>query len=326
MKMNEKKLIGIGSIIALVLTIIIFLIFKPSNKVVVKEEEKIYYTVKFNSDGGNKIEDIKILKGEKLEMPKNPKKAGYVFANWYDKDNNVLSKDYKVTRNVTFKAKWIKEEVEIYTVTFDTVGGSNIAPIKVAADEHLVLPKNPTKEGYTFVIWEDENGTPVRNDVILFKDTTLKAIWKETYLCPAGFEKDGRKCIKTVAAEDEVACTSGNYDKDNDICLIEEVDMTKSLSCPSTSTLENEKCVQKEASNVELVDDKCPTDDYLLKDKKCYLLSKPEEEMVCPKGSVKIGDKCYKSSKPKVNKICSKDYQLVDNDKCQKTIDAEKNV
>ena len=61
MKMNEKKLIGIGSIVALFLTIIIFLVFKPSDKVVEEKEEKIYYTVKFDSDGGTKYEDVKVL-------------------------------------------------------------------------------------------------------------------------------------------------------------------------------------------------------------------------------------------------------------------------
>ena len=39
------------------------------------------------------------------------------------------------------------------TVTFDTDGGSAVAPVKVQAGSKLVAPKEPTKDYYTFAGW-----------------------------------------------------------------------------------------------------------------------------------------------------------------------------
>lgn len=37
-----------------------------------------------------------------------------------------------------------------FTITFDTQGGSSIAPITIGEGEALTLPQTPTKEGYIF--------------------------------------------------------------------------------------------------------------------------------------------------------------------------------
>ena len=39
------------------------------------------------------------------------------------------------------------------TVTFDTMGGSDVAPQKQMYGEFLVLPDAPTREGYVFTGW-----------------------------------------------------------------------------------------------------------------------------------------------------------------------------
>ena len=67
---------------------------------------------------------------------------------------------------------------EIFTVTFDSDGGSEVASQEVMQGEKIVKPENPTKEGYIFKCWTYENepwsfiGLPVVSDM------TLVAIWE----------------------------------------------------------------------------------------------------------------------------------------------------
>lgn len=52
--------------------------------------------------------------------------------------------------NITIKAKW---SANSYTITFDTDGGSEIAPITQAFGTAITAPADPTKAGYTFAGW-----------------------------------------------------------------------------------------------------------------------------------------------------------------------------
>ena len=62
-----------------------------------------------------------------------------------------------------------------YTITFDTNGGSEIAPITQEYGTHITAPADPTREGYTFIGWDREipKTMPAEN-------ITLKARWKDT--------------------------------------------------------------------------------------------------------------------------------------------------
>ncbi len=48
------------------------------------------------------------------------------------------------------------EYVPEYTITFDTDGGTEIAPITLEYGEAITPPANPEKEGYTFIGWSPE--------------------------------------------------------------------------------------------------------------------------------------------------------------------------
>ena len=59
-----------------------------------------------------------------------------------------------------------------YTITFDTDGGTQIAPISFEAFSEVTLPTNTFKEGYTFLKWhKDISNMPLG-------DLTLKALWQ----------------------------------------------------------------------------------------------------------------------------------------------------
>ena len=74
---------------------------------------------------------------------------GYTFGGWNKADGTAW--DYasdKVTDNITLYAKWT---ANTYTITFDTVGGSEIAPITQDYGTVITAPEAPTREGYTFI-------------------------------------------------------------------------------------------------------------------------------------------------------------------------------
>ena len=61
-----------------------------------------------------------------------------------------------------------------YTITFDTAGGSEIAPITQDYGTAITAPADPTREGYTFTGWDTEIPTTMPAENI-----TLKARWKD---------------------------------------------------------------------------------------------------------------------------------------------------
>ena len=97
---------------------------------------------------------------------------GYTFGGWNKADGTAW--DYasdKVTDNITLYAKWA---ANTYTITFDTAGGSEIAPITQDYGTVITAPEAPTREGYTFIGWD--KAIP---ETMPAENITLKAKWKD---------------------------------------------------------------------------------------------------------------------------------------------------
>ena len=73
--------------------------------------------------------------------------------------------------NMTVTAQW---EINQYTITFDTNGGSEIAPITQDYGTVITAPEAPTREGYTFIGWD--KAIP---ETMPAENITLKAKWKD---------------------------------------------------------------------------------------------------------------------------------------------------
>ena len=101
--------------------------------------------------------------------------TGHTFKGWYDNENLTGSPVTAIggtgTGNKEYWAKW---EINQYTITFDTNGGSEIAPITQDYGTVITAPADPTREGYTFIGWDMEipKTMPAEN-------ITLKARWKD---------------------------------------------------------------------------------------------------------------------------------------------------
>ena len=72
------------------------------------------YTVKFDTNGGSRISDVKVSKNETISEPTEPKKDGFEFAGWFtDKElKNKYDFDTKVTKNFTLYAAWTEAKTE----------------------------------------------------------------------------------------------------------------------------------------------------------------------------------------------------------------------
>ena len=105
----------------------------------------VSFTITFDIEGGNEITSVEVNNGKIIKLPEAQTKEGYKFVGWTNKDGNVITKDYVVTDNIVLKAMWIKKDAKAVTITFDTIGGSNIGSIVIESGKIIILPVNTTK-------------------------------------------------------------------------------------------------------------------------------------------------------------------------------------
>ena len=140
----------------------------PADNITVKAQWEInQYTIAFDTNGGSEITPITQDYGTKITAPDNPTRKGYTFKGWDKEIPETMPAE-----NITVKAQW---EINQYKITFDTNGGSEIAPITQDYGTEITAPDNPTRKGYTFKGWDKEipKTMPAEN-------ITITARWKDT--------------------------------------------------------------------------------------------------------------------------------------------------
>ena len=125
------------------------------------------YTITFDTNGGSEIAPITQDYGTQIAAPANPTRKGYTFKGWDKEIPETMPAE-----NITVKAQW---EINQYTITFDTNGGSEITPITQDYETAITAPDKPTRKGYTFKGWDKEipETMPAEN-------ITITARWKDT--------------------------------------------------------------------------------------------------------------------------------------------------
>ena len=140
----------------------------PAENITVKAQWEInQYTITFDTNGGSEIAPITQDYGTEITAPDNPTRKGYTFKGWDKEIPETMPAE-----NITVKTQW---EINQYTITFDTNGGSEIAPITQDYGTEITAPNNPTRKGYTFKGWNKEipETMPAEN-------ITITARWKDT--------------------------------------------------------------------------------------------------------------------------------------------------
>lgn len=151
--MKKKAYLILVVLICLVLAAGILVACNPDSM-----GQVVKFAVNFDVDG-QIYDTISTTGGERLEMPANPTKDGYVFDGWYwDKDTwqrpftaeSLLSTP--LSTDMTVYAKWVDEDLR--TVVFDARGYGEIDSQSVLIGELLTKPENPIRnDGYVCVGW-----------------------------------------------------------------------------------------------------------------------------------------------------------------------------
>ncbi len=122
------------------------------------------FDISFISDGET-VHTITTSGEERITLPQNPQKEGYVFEGWYWDDvtyqnpftaSSLLNQ--QLTANMSVYAKWTLEDItkQNYDLTFNSMGGSTVATQSILYGNVASAPTNPTKTGYIFAGWYKE--------------------------------------------------------------------------------------------------------------------------------------------------------------------------
>ena len=134
------------------------------------------YTVSFDSNGGSSVASQTVEEGKKASKPSNPTRSGYTFAGW-TLNGSAYDFNSAVKGNITLVAKWNKN-VNKYTVSFNSNGGSSVASQTVEEGNKATKPSDPTRSGYTFAGWT-LNGSAYNFSSAVTGNITLVAKWNQ---------------------------------------------------------------------------------------------------------------------------------------------------
>ena len=139
----------------------------PAENMTITAKWKVnQYTITFDTNGGSEITPITQDYGTAITAPANPTREGYTFIGWDKAIPTTMPAE-----NMIITAKW---KVNQYTITFDSNGGSEIAPITQDYGTVITAPADPTREGYTFIGWDTEIPTTMPAE-----NMTVTAQWKD---------------------------------------------------------------------------------------------------------------------------------------------------
>lgn len=125
--------------------------------------------------GGSTISRQLIPYGNRATKPANPTKIGYNFVMWTTEANGSTPYDFNkvVEEDTVIYALW---SIKMYSLSFNTRGGSSIANQIVKHGNTPVVPVDPTKTGHVFKGWYTSTefttlynfSAPIVGDVVVY--------------------------------------------------------------------------------------------------------------------------------------------------------------
>ena len=130
------------------------------------------YTITFNGAGGSETALIEQAFGTEIDPPADPAREHYTFKGWSPTLPSTMPAE-----NLTVTAIW---EPTVYRISFDSNGGSEIAPIEAIYGAKVEAPEDPTRGGYVFNGWLNEKDAPAVFPLYMPDgNPTYVASWKE---------------------------------------------------------------------------------------------------------------------------------------------------
>ncbi|MFP1714707.1 InlB B-repeat-containing protein [Gardnerella leopoldii] len=160
----------------------------------------------FNDKNENTKDEVTTIVGKKITIAQAPTREDYQFLNWVDAAGKTYKpgEEYTLNANTVFTAKW--KQIRS-TVTFKN--GDKTQTVKVETGKAIdtdalkdqSMPKNPTKDGYTFKEWNtkaDGKGKAFTGTTLVNSDLTVYAIFTKNLkpaptpdpILPAPFEPE----------------------------------------------------------------------------------------------------------------------------------------
>ncbi len=160
------------------------------------------YTITFNTMGGTEIDAITADYGTAITKPANPTRVGYTFAGW-----DAVIPATMPAKDMTITASWT---INRYTITFNTMGGTEIDAITAEYGAAITKPANPTREGYTFAGWDVAiPSTMPEGNITITAGWTLNTS-SITYIKNSGTTVDGHSTKGSFAINGDVTIVSYN--------------------------------------------------------------------------------------------------------------------
>ena len=161
---------------------------------------RISYQVTFDTNGGTSVDSQSVEYGKKATLPSEPTKAEddnytYEFVGWYKDSACTQAFDFDndtITAATTIYAKWtatpkVAPEPDKFLVTFESNGGSSVAPQQISENGYVSEPTEPTRAAdvqntYEFAGWYTDSACTQEYDfnTAVTSAFTLYAKWTAT--------------------------------------------------------------------------------------------------------------------------------------------------
>ena len=162
------------------------------------------HTVTFDANGGAPTPPPQTVShgGYATEPTPDPIRPGYEFDRWEKNGSGWDFDDDKVYSDITLVADW-KHRSDV-TMTFDSNGGSAVAPITVPYNSLITEPAAPTRAGYRFDGWYDHESPftglwTFATDRITHNET-VHAKWVKVY--DVAFVSNGGSAVPTQIVDE----------------------------------------------------------------------------------------------------------------------------
>ena len=184
----------------------------------------------------------------------NPTKTGHTFKGWKLNGEGDAMMEVTIaqgsTGHLAYTATW---QVNQYTITFDSNGGSDVDPITLDYGSTVTAPAEPTKTGYDFAGW-----TPALPATMPAENITVTANWTvKTYtvsITGGGVSADN---MNPKYGDDVVITIAEDEDRTLNTLTVNNVDVTAQV-------VNNQYTIQNVSSNITVVATFNSTKEYII--------------------------------------------------------------
>lgn len=182
--------------------------------------------ITFDTNGGAKIADIEIIKGNILNKPNNPSRNGYVFKGWYLNDEK-FNFENKINEDINLIAKWEKNKPISEEELKEQINNNDNLTEEEKNDSNNNLYNGNSKKEYYYLYQYDA-----------FE--TISCKYENFY-----YKEDTGLCYdnKYISATNTKKCSVGTYGSDG-MCHVKENYLVEAAIpvyvCPDGYLLEND--------------------------------------------------------------------------------------